>query len=357
MSKEKKKITLIAEGDRELWVVEDEGWSLPVYVDTVKDTNDRRFAFVTRACNYKASWFEAMNNKLSPLSIDTEGQWIIPLKDFKKLAKKANGVTPSFYIVWNHQRMFPQNAVKYRAQDVRPEREDTMSFIQFMAEENDIFSEEQLALMFTLFKSCFIKWVLFKRKVLDLGPVKLMALPFRANWKQMIDAWISPTIFKLPNKQKQEALVECGFDNMLTNLRLLAMDVRTIQWGIECVTTDEWYKNHQYYEHARLTGGNDRYFDHVHDSMCLVRPQAIEAYQAWVKEKAAKTGYLAQGGKYGNKILCPNPSLSERNPDNCPRCQDYNPVGLRSRRPRRRKGSLVSANENLQEVPVVQQQP
>lgn len=348
---EEKNIMFETQGDRELWVVSGEDWRLPIYVDPlVSDNADEKHVYVSYAGSYKGSWFLALESVIKPLAIDMTGKWIVPLSKLEKVAVKANGVTPSYYVEWSGMKLYPQRVLHKTSSKLEDDSATIDDFAAFMSAECDLFSKEQIALMLMALNSSAIKWMLDRHKPLDLGFVKLVALPFRVNWKSMLDTWIPPFVMRLQANAMQDELTRRNFDDMLHNGRLFAMDAKTIRWSVEAIPGQDFVKKGQYYEAIRYNSGRSRYFDHVIRSVMLVRNSVVEVYRHWVREKIAKVGRLAESGENGSVGILPSSCLRDREPDDCPRCRGRDVTAFVQKQKSRPIRNFIPPSDEMPEV-------
>jgi len=334
---ETRQISFISKGDKELWVLNGGDWKLPVYVDPVYDREDNCCAFLTPAVSFLGSWYAAADKMIRPLSIDSGGKWLIPFHKLQEIATKANGVTPSYYVVWEREQLYPHNPIRARAVQPKPNSDSTEDFMGFMADEHNLFSKEQLGLFFTALRECAMKWMIERNLPIDLGFVKLVPVPFRVNWKQMLDSWLTPSIFRLPFAEREQAMMDHGFDEMLINPRLMAVDMKVPRWTIEVVPSKEWLQRSSYRENLQLKKYGTSYVEHLRDVVYRMRRQLVDLYRLWLAQKNIKAGYVYEGVDDRLGSLRPSTVLGHRLPDNCPRCATNRPYRV-GRRPGTRRG-------------------
>jgi hypothetical protein len=186
-------------GDRELWYAEGERdesgqpvWRFPLFVDykVEVETGVEYAAVFTAVCpHYSASLvlkalFE-IHDKLN-----RENRWLVRREVVGALLTKAPGITPSRYYRWAGKEEKPIEYTE-RTMPGRHEPNHLKSgatdrvLIQQIAEECGLQSSVVKIVIDGLNKVA-ADFLVSQHRVMDLGFVKLIALPFRANWKEIV---------------------------------------------------------------------------------------------------------------------------------------------------------------------------
>jgi hypothetical protein len=199
--------TLAGVGDRELWYAEGQPdekgevqWRFPLYVDwkMATDTGIEYAMIFTAICpHYKASFvlkalFEA-HDKLS--SLERQNQWLVRKEVVPALLKKAAGITKERYYRWDGKESkapeLPGQRIPFGAEDGSKQPNHLKSgahdrlLIQQIAEECGLQSSVVKIVIDGLNKVA-ADFMVSQHRVMDLGFIKLIAVPFRANWKEIV---------------------------------------------------------------------------------------------------------------------------------------------------------------------------
>lgn len=187
------------QGDRELWYAEgpagEDGqpqWRFPLYVDykVEIETGAEYAAIFPAVCpHYKASLmlkalFEAHDR------LGLENRWLVLRGVVPALLKKAPGITPERYYRWGGKEEKPmaytENLMpgRHEPNHLKSGTQDRV-LIRQIAEECGLQSSVVKIVIDGLNKVA-ADFLVSQHRVMDLGFVKLIAVPFRANWKEIV---------------------------------------------------------------------------------------------------------------------------------------------------------------------------
>jgi hypothetical protein len=192
--------TLAAIGDRELWYAEggevdennEPAWRFPIYVDWKQSTADgKKYASLYPAVcpHYKASLILKELFQLHD-RIEKENHWLIPAGMVEALLKKAPGITPERYYRWNGKQ---ETAMRF-TKETMPGNEQPKFLrvgpydrrvVSEVAKESGLQSSVVKIVLDGLSKAA-ARLLIQEHAPIDLGFVKLVAVPFRANWKEIV---------------------------------------------------------------------------------------------------------------------------------------------------------------------------
>lgn len=190
-------------GDRELWYAEGEvkddnkdggpDWRFPLFIDWKTDqTTGIEYAMVYPALcpHYKAMLtLKALFETHDRLGHD--GRWLVRKNVVEAILKKAPGITPDKYYRWdgNDRRgiLFTQRLQPGRSEPAHTKGRGMTErvLVQQVAEECGLQTSVVKIVMDGLNKVA-ADYLVTQRRVMDLGFIKLVALPFRANWKEIV---------------------------------------------------------------------------------------------------------------------------------------------------------------------------
>lgn len=192
-------VALAGVGDRELWYAEggpcdDKGrpeWMFPIFVDWKDGANGIKYAALFPALCPPY----ALLIKLKALfevhdKISRDKQWLIRAEMVQALLKKAPGITIERYYKWGDSKEQP---IRY-TEAVMPGHPEPKRFkcqhgdtvlVSSIAEESGLQSSVVKIVLAALEKVA-ADILIEQHKPIDLGFVKLIAVPFRANWKEIV---------------------------------------------------------------------------------------------------------------------------------------------------------------------------
>lgn len=170
------------EHDAELWVVNHTDWSLPVVITRVTH-NGEQYLRVRRACVLDVKQAVELDKFMSARAVG-RGQtgWVLTEELFTHVATKAPGITPERYVRWNEPLAEPDPVRPTKAKAAPPADE-------FLAEVcNRLGAKpEAMHLVWHVICQTIPDWLL-SGKDLDLGYIRLSAVPYRRAWKRLLFA-------------------------------------------------------------------------------------------------------------------------------------------------------------------------
>lgn len=230
---------LISEGDTELWYAEgsDGSWSFPLWVKWGRSRQGALYALIEPALTpyykqglYLKALFEAHN------LIERDNRWVVKAEVVPAILKKAPGVNPRFYYKWKIkgeetpeavERVRPRMNQRAPWQDTEVKHE--RQYVSLIAEAAGVSTSVVKVVLDGLNKAA-VNILVDRRGVLDLGFAKLVALPYRANWKEIVAFKLKKSkkteLLSLPKKEMKEALVAAEIPEMLCSPQNVAMKRR-----------------------------------------------------------------------------------------------------------------------------------
>jgi hypothetical protein len=236
--------TLLDDGDVELWLAMDSDWQLPLFAHpkAIKGTGQKVYYCVPAIPNIQPHHHIALNTHFAPYRLNVDASfWVVDRTTLPELCVKAPGITPGYYVVWKGefapmQRDAPTDT-ELTAPAERP-NEDGQRFIEFFLMRSGLFQRDVMYLFWREFKRVCMLWLGVERQPLDLGFVKIVPMPYRANWKEIVLARHKklPAIFaKTTGAQRQALLVFFRVYDTLTHLILSAVHERNncVHWTLD----------------------------------------------------------------------------------------------------------------------------
>ena len=261
-------------GDRELWLVRGKDWCLPVHVtpcvqeaEPEAATEPVYYCHIVPAMVPTPSQCNALHAHFKKHTLDrAENKWIIVAADISKLCEKAAGITPGYYRTWPSTEQSPQQ--QQAMEEVPDEFEvaikdkpaigkDADEFLKFLFQQTGLARLDEFRLIWYQLQVCGADWIYKRQRTLDLGFVKLDAVPFRANWKQIFLArfpWISRW-FRLPKADRDARLETERTAAFIRGSWMAELDPKewNAQWSVEARSTKAWRDYIQSNELARLS--------------------------------------------------------------------------------------------------------
>ena len=229
--------------DVELWVVSGDGWTLPVYLNHA--TLDGMSVAILRLADHsRADSWDLLNSRLEQYCFnDKNGRWVVPMSAVHSVATKAPGITPSRYVSFNDKGEQTTKEETIEQKEDRPFKKTTSDmegFLQYIANkapgEIDV---SNLRVVWALICGSLHEWLIHERKPVNLGWISIFAVPYRANWKQILLRKFEglSRVYKMTKAERDELLSRSGLWRELNNTDLIELDeaTETFGWSIEVV--------------------------------------------------------------------------------------------------------------------------
>lgn len=221
------KIAITKYGDVELWLAKasDDSWCLPVFVQWNHDKdNDVHYGWVEPAVGtYKSQALVLIALLQFHDVAGRQDKWLIERKMVETLLFKAPGLTPRYYYKWPDENMpaLPvASKLSLPTTDVSPQGFGSAreSFVKHICSAYNL-PNSVVRIILRAIGAEAPKWMLTHRRELDLGFCKIVAAPFRPNWKEIVTAkyrkWNLLTIFSKPSTFIRKELEEAGIPEAL----------------------------------------------------------------------------------------------------------------------------------------------
>lgn len=270
-------LELVARGDRELWILDgaDGDWSLPMFVDwKVEKATNAEYGMLYPAISPYPIQHLSMKARLQDHTIiDSEERWLLPKEVCRRLLRKAAGVTPRYYYRWPDPNFHPiPVSPPMRIDKDLGNVAGGWEFEDFMKHISERYSLP-MAMVRIFWRAICAEaphWMMGSGRALDMGFCKLVALPFRVNWKEIVRCKLRKFklagIFNLPNRQRREALDEIKMPEILCSPHNIGLNRQYYQGGnarlcytIEAIPTDRFEAAASICEARRLTCGSKSY--------------------------------------------------------------------------------------------------
>jgi len=311
-------------GDTELWYALGEGgnWSLPVLVHWRHDkANDKHYGLVVPAVGLYYSQGLTLQGLLQIHDIQGKTDcWLVPRKMVESLLHKAPGITVLAYYKWPEEDEMPPiplpKALKVGIDGCSVVMADSVSsrngsFISYLSERSGI-TTSIIRTVFTAIAQYGSAWMLEKRKPLDLGFCKLIAAPFRPNWKEIVSykckKWKLAGMLQMSQKERFAALEEAGMPEMMCSPHNIAISKGSkhhIEYTIEAIPSKRFEDEVDRVETFRMASGRISYIEHFETTVKKLYVNLLESLRSYLRKTNAPFAGLCEGGKSGQPCLVP----------------------------------------------------
>jgi hypothetical protein len=322
-------LNLLPHGDRELWVLKSSEWALPVWVNYyTHDQSKREYVAIYPSFVPYESQSIAMNAVVR--SHDISGNttsWVVSARAAEALTAqgllvKAPGVTPRFYYQWPSNpslAMMPAEVgrtVKIDAANV-PKGYETDEFISHVATHHGI-PTSMIRVVLAAIGAEAAEYMITHRYVLNLGFCRLVAVPFRSNWKEIIFAKLKKLNFlsaiRLPSSERWERFKEMGLPAALCsphNIGAINKPGYAARacYTIEAIPTKEFDETAHAIEYKRISCGTAVYVSEFENAVERLYPHLVDALSAYGRKKALPFARVQEGGRSGVIRFVPTSKL------------------------------------------------
>lgn len=320
-------------GDRELWFAKaaDDSWALPLFLEWKLDrTTNIEYALVMPAVGLYTNQHLVLKALLG--SHDIQGRddnWVISKKMTAALLHKAPGITPMAYYRWPdpNQPVIPLSNplnVSPKGPKIRtePGSSDYEAFVSHVSSTNGLPSSAVRA-VFRAVMEAAPKWMLEERRPLDLGFCRLVAVPFRANWKEIVafkfKRWKLLGLLGLPRTERQAALEEAGLPEALCsphNVGLrrgaIGKDTLRIEYQLEAIPNHKFDSVVKSVEAARITCGTTSYVASWERTVEALYHHLVDALETYLHKTALPFAKVSERGRAGLLRFLPSSGLTNK---------------------------------------------
>lgn len=296
-------------GDRELHIVADESWSIPIFCDPYSMSGGPVTHYIVRpAIELLMAPHSALTQRLLQYDMaDEKRYWVIDAASLPIVATKAPGVTPAFYYRWEgeHDVKDPQ-LLGVELDAPKMEGED---FLKFVAARSGL-DLKLIKVFWSEWQKAAVEWFINKQQPLKLTFATLRPIPYRINWKEMLlikHPKCAPFFLSWTQERRDIALTETGFIDDLGSAEMAAVDKkRFFYWTLEFTANDYWLDAVREAELTRLgTRGPRTYAKYYEARLKKHLPDILEAFTGWLRQMAIPVGTVGEGTFSGGAVLLP----------------------------------------------------
>lgn len=299
-----KTLTLHGYGDRELFyaLAADSSWSLPMFVEWKHDKDHgKHYALVTPAVTLYVNQGLSMQALFQFHDIMGEkNRWLIPRNICEAILHKAPGITPTHYYLWPDDTCPPLppgwNEMKCRGWKY-PELKDedkitkAQPFLKHVATKASI-PHSLVNIVFKAICQEAPQWMLDNKQPLELGFCQLVAMPFRANWKEIVafkcKSW---KLRKLFSENKVDAdlhakLAELKMPSVMCSPQNIGLSRGKLEHTLEVIPTKKFQEAVDKSESQRMSCGWNAYVAHYEESVEKYYHLMVRALGNYIKKAA-----------------------------------------------------------------------
>jgi hypothetical protein len=293
-------------GPRELRVVKDGGWSLPVHCDPY--TSDARTIThwsVKPAVQLLAAPFFELSKRFSPINMGSSTTyWVITNEQLESMTSRVTGCMPKDYLVWESKEPGKETL----GLEIVTDSEKDDEFLKYFCKQASI----DLPLGRYVWKAAkegLRHWLINCQKPVDFELFTLYPLPYRANWKeiQLAKHLCCYSAFNFKRSTWTKRLTEIGFIQNLGSADLVSMNNnKTFNWTLEIVPSQLWHDSVKEGEEKRLAlKGPTKYANYYESSLAKRFDDILTTFAAWIRQIAYPVASLRESPHNGCNILEP----------------------------------------------------
>lgn len=300
--------------DVELWLLNRPDYCLPAFVQRVSHDQYPEAYLIWPASELMYDQMTKFYEELEWKSIGRRDRQLL-LKDRQTLEAvltKAQGVTPDFYYRWSLEQAIPKedDEVDVRVEPEQAPSADDDRFLREVLKQTQIVDIGTLKLIWNAIGQQALRWMLVKRKPINLGFCTIYAVPYRVNWKSVLMKAFPKSYSCFARKRQDQiepAMLAMGLQQSFLGKELLEMDGEKhwCQWKIEVIENKVWHQTVQAVELQRLNAGKAAYSDFISRSIGKLRDLITTSYRNFICSAGAPSARFLEGGDPGQQILVP----------------------------------------------------
>ena len=229
------------------------------------------FALVMPGVSFYELQLQTIQELMKGYAIDDrDNRWLLPSPVVPTKLKKAPGINASFYYHWP-SGVHPPIPAPYHPMTMTPApavMAELRDFADYVAKERGVPPDVALMIINAIGQLA-PKWMVEHREVLNLGFCKLVALPFRTNWKEIVAYKLKmhPLIQILGErtaKLRNRFLDAIGFPKTACSCHNIGMRMTTdrkyrLNYVIEAIPTHSFERAVSEIEAERMSSGATSY--------------------------------------------------------------------------------------------------
>lgn len=296
--------------DTELWVVRGDHWEIPVYARFGR-IQQTPVVWIREATAMEMSQLETVASFMSKHEIGPSSEgWVLVDSIFHAIAAKAQGITPERYFRWGDTTK--QYAEQKKVTVGKKRKVDpglgAVGFLEEVARSTGVGSVPSLVMIWQAIIQVLPRWLL-DGNTLDLGVVRLAALPYRHNWKTLLEARCPFLGATYASKKLSQLLTHAGVTSRYLKMTDMAQARRVngrviFGWTIECLPDKSWDQIVDEYESEIAASVGPTRYPSRWGSVVERSSDVIHALMAHaLAEERAAAPRMEQGGHNGRFVF------------------------------------------------------
>lgn len=302
--------------DLQMRLIRGEVWTLPLYVAACRTDDGRDLEYACPCPAILGSQFEAMHEFLLPHMLTDYGMfWTFESGTFEKISTMAPGVTPTYHVVWPGWVHDPSKVIELAQQEIlRYEKieldtADSEDFLRYLVNKTGLVRIGDMRCIWSAIQQFGAEWLYREQKPIDLGFTRLVALPYRANWRAYITSAVPGliTIWRMPDAERDAALAAACFSQHLLKTNLIEYDQQhqTVGWTIDSLPSIRWDEYVHKNETARqqALGTPQRYVQWWGCTLSKLKRHIYESLGNWLEKVSRPIAGLDPGNRLSGQRL------------------------------------------------------
>ncbi len=318
------KVSLQADGDLQIWCVRGTlpdkfEWVLPILARPHKSETGRWYQ-VRKAGDYNAAQHVELSRVMDAHNhAPKDVCWWFTQSTLEKIATKHEGINRDFVKRWPGYEPPKVDPEDPDAQEIELEAEQGFSAqeLRFWKKVHFVIGEhlswDALKIIALAIRKEAIGWLAKDLKVLDLGFVRIMPMPVRANWKEALCVRFKHLLgaFRHARDVRNEQLTAMGFYHALASAKLLALDAHNwskprVRWTLELLPSQDLQRAMEEHEAAREDHlGPARYAAWILNKMSSRLGLSLEIMRHYTEQVRLPPAMVKEGSSFGSQILVP----------------------------------------------------
>lgn len=241
-------------------------------------------------------------------------QFLIQRRHLGNLTDTVSGITPSYYYRWPGKSVpvLAGEKLHVNGEEIQPIPDDAESFLEYVHKKRGI-DRNVLRLAWSAISKEAAAWLLKKRKPINLGFVNLYAVPYRANWKEILLAkfpngnapWWFRQYYK--NDVFTDKNAEAQLRVEMVSAEMIAIHGRdhNVMWTMEAVPSESWEADVKELELMRKSAGNTSYVRHYEKTASDMFQISVKVFMSWLKKITVPFAKVQPGNLDGSVKMVP----------------------------------------------------
>jgi hypothetical protein len=303
--------------DIELWVVRDSGWSIPLKCQHCV-VDEVGYVHVIPAVPLGFAQSGEIERVLTHQGATTlKSGWLLEVSAFNHVATKAGGITPEFYYIWDGCQAKRPTVEPEQVKRAKPTKKTHSSdpFIDHVASISGV-SKDLLIVSYLAITQAIPGWLL-AGNTLNLGSIRLAAVPYRRNWKEIVLARY-PTLRKALMVREPNRLLSMAFTAASRVVRLSELTECHMRrgnplfsWTVEVLHDSDWEKTCDDVEGKSAAQlGSISYVKRWANRVSQIEETVYEILSAHIQKETAPTcRVLWRRGQRGMQFVQASPTV------------------------------------------------